>query len=1236
MQITYKKGLIILSLLLILSISLSAVSASDTDINDINNIEEVYDSEIDNEYNDDYILNKNSEVSNDLVSSSSDIKIDTPSSINVNVDNGDVECNIVIRDNESNNISFNKSDLNLILNYDEYNYENSLNITEFSLNNNKISFNIYNYITNFTSTNLTIIYKNNTEYMATANVVLNPVIFAEIKILANESSTEFQNNYFVVQLVNSVTGKAVVGKTIYYQLVNSSMGIRWGYKTDENGKCNVSLDYIYSIGSGYIPVAKGYSLLITAGDNVIAIGKNCTINITPSKKPFKEDTFNYIQNLIFNASENDKINLNLTYYSTDGYPIIINKNITIIGNNTVLDAKNKSRIFDIEGDISVIFEGITFINGFSNTGRGIIYSHCSSIIFKDCSFINNSIEIYPYEEYNWEYDEYYYTYDDIGIIDAFYENEFIVTNCSFINNSGRLMNNTENISKIISAIYVSTKNGSILINNSYFDNNSGAINLYKCDEEYWIEYDETHYYVNDFYDYAKDFINETLGKILIKNCSFTSNNNAIYADSDNGMGFVEIKDCSFNEPKNSVVKYDNLIYSSIIIIDNCSVLNHKINASYNEGYGYLGGVIFAHRYAKVKNSLFINNSVNQGFGALFVYSDDGICEVENSVFINNIAMKGGAIAGYGDCYINNSLFENNTAIGYEGYSYIDGEKYFVNISGEGGAIFVRSVFVDNSTFINNNAFNGGAICLCINSYDEYEYKEDYEGYPEDYYEDGYEYECINIFASCDISGKITNSIFDCNKISGMGKDIYIDIIYENWISYDEMPTEFLYNNNLIVDNNFWGSNYGSQNEFKDSNLIVIGYTKDITFVEEYWNSEIEDYDYNYNEFKEVDYTNLAPDQWIILTINYLPITSSTFDLNLNFDTLNDGSKFNGILPNYSVNIFSDRGSFNSSTVLISKGLGFVKYYGVPGENQLVVCNFEGDTITSENIEISLKPTFTIIDNINACLYDTVSFVAKVASEKVINEGKVIFYVDGVKVGSSSVINGVATYSYTLNKIGNFLVKAYYCDALSYGNSEFVSNLIVKKALIVINPTILNTTYDSGKYFQVKAVNSKGKAVNGLKLTLKVYTGSSYKTVTITTNASGIAKYSASKLSIGNHKVIVSLSNTYYTASSKTSYIKVSKAPTLVTAKKVTYRKGAKKYFKVTVKNKATGKIVKSLAIKIKVYTGKKYKTYTVKTNTKGIAQLSTRYLKKGTHKVVISSGNSKYTVSKSGKLIVIK
>ena len=61
-------------------------------------------------------------------------------------------------------------------------------------------------------------------------------------------------------------------------------------------------------------------------------------------------------------------------------------------------------------------------------------------------------------------------------------------------------------------------------------------------------------------------------------------------------------------------------------------------------------------------------------------------------------------------------------------------------------------------------------------------------------------------------------------------------------------------------------------------------------------------------------------------------------------------------------------------------------------------------------------------------------------------------------------------------------------------------------------------------------------------------------------------------------------------------------------------------------NPGINNAIENLAGKM-VSSGKKYKTYNLKTNSKGIAKLNTKSLKKGNHKVIISSGNSNYKVS---------
>ena len=93
---------------------------------------------------------------------------------------------------------------------------------------------------------------------------------------------------------------------------------------------------------------------------------------------------------------------------------------------------------------------------------------------------------------------------------------------------------------------------------------------------------------------------------------------------------------------------------------------------------------------------------------------------------------------------------------------------------------------------------------------------------------------------------------------------------------------------------------------------------------------------------------------------------------------------------------------------------------------------------------------------------------------------------------------------------------------------------------------------------------------------------------------------------------------------KYSSIKISKAKLKISAPKITgYYKESKRY-KIAVKNRESKKPMKSIKVMIKVFTGKKYKKYSLKTDKKGIVSFNMKSLPKGKHKVVINiKSNSK-------------
>ena len=128
-----------------------------------------------------------------------------------------------------------------------------------------------------------------------------------------------------------------------------------------------------------------------------------------------------------------------------------------------------------------------------------------------------------------------------------------------------------------------------------------------------------------------------------------------------------------------------------------------------------------------------------------------------------------------------------------------------------------------------------------------------------------------------------------------------------------------------------------------------------------------------------------------------------------------------------------------------------------------------------------------------------------------------------------------------------------------------------------------------------------------------------------------------KLKIGKHNITIKASH-YSHSELKITIIKDSNpkstVKTTIKAPTITAYYKSNKYFKVTVKK--NGKAFKNLKLNVKVYTGSKYKNYIIKTNKNGVAILSTKKFKIGSHKVKITSKNSKYKVSKTSKIVIKK
>lgn len=135
---------------------------------------------------------------------------------------------------------------------------------------------------------------------------------------------------------------------------------------------------------------------------------------------------------------------------------------------------------------------------------------------------------------------------------------------------------------------------------------------------------------------------------------------------------------------------------------------------------------------------------------------------------------------------------------------------------------------------------------------------------------------------------------------------------------------------------------------------------------------------------------------------------------------------------------------------------------------------------------------------------------------------------------------------------------------------------------------------------------------------------------LTTNSKGIASFDITRYNVGSYKLIVSVEDSSLSQLSvgEIGDVEIYEMSPKVKAPKVSFKYKKSKYFKVTIKHKKTKKPIKGLKIKLKVYTGKKYKVYKIKTNKKGVAKINTKKLKHGKHKVIITSLNKNYVINK--------
>lgn len=220
-------------------------------------------------------------------------------------------------------------------------------------------------------------------------------------------------------------------------------------------------------------------------------------------------------------------------------------------------------------------------------------------------------------------------------------------------------------------------------------------------------------------------------------------------------------------------------------------------------------------------------------------------------------------------------------------------------------------------------------------------------------------------------------------------------------------------------------------------------------------------------------------------------------------------------------------------------------------------------------------------------------------------------------------------------VGEYVLRVTTIPDENHYSTERDINITVNPAIAVISASSTTTVQlKKATFWEITVINSKThKPINNMEITLNVYTGKKLNKIRVKTNSKGIASFKTSSLAKGIHKIIVSGNHPGYKFNTITSYIKVIKPVALKfrVHKRVNNKKGSLITFQVL--NKKTKKGVNGVKVKLKIFTGKKFKTISAKSKKlgkyKGMVGIFTNEYSVGKHAVKIEPVNIKY--SGSGK-----
>ena len=897
-----------------------------------------------------------------------------------------------------------------------------------------------------------------------------------------------------------------------------------------------------------------------------------------------------------------KLKENTNYYPLDpqnsSYQILIKNNVTIIGSDGsyIGDSSPDARFINYapmltedDSGVGVHLENMTFkwiATEFGNEGVFLTMAGDTYNSLKNCYFYNIT------------------TTTGHSSIVYIKRGDAVLDNCTFINCSNSfgcvsIYDPRDDPSGVCTSARMT-------MDNSYFEGNFASV--------------------------EPGCINNC-GVLIVTNTTFHNNSAYWWAGAihTHGGANTTIYDCNFTN--NTAGWNGGALYTySWLQIFNSTFKGNKCLT--NNGGGAIGACWYTHSpFIHIEETLFEDNenacweiggesTSGTGRGGAISIMDDGLLEVYNSTFIKNSASDGTAICALEidysgkhsplDIRIIGNKFINHTRVGdvldictKENSTCIIQDNYYLNNSIEFSKLNLAYTEIDGTYHFN----------IDVNlSHPQYYDTDILDKCTYDIYLNGTYYKTINDI-NFTISGIPKTNVYVHPSISSINSNkVYLrvnstvsinvsDIVYgENQtVKFTVNPSDATGNLTVSVNNETY--NVPLSNPILDLGILSGG-KYDVIVI---YNGDFEHFSSTNNASFTVNRKVLEND--VIVngsTVSVeLPVNAKgTLTINIGDETFTK-DLING---SASIKIFSlSHGTYHGTATYS----GDENYDTFKKSITLTLDDFEyGVTVKGSNVSIKLpadaKGTFTLM-------------IDGKTITKILSNGCTTIKMSGLSPGT---YHGTATYS------GDENYDSFSKDITIIINGPSPAPVKVSTKLTAPKVT---ATYNVAKNIVITLNDKNGNALANKKVTIKV--GSISKT--LKTNKKGQVSLNVATLVPKTYTATVKFAgDSSYTASSVSPKVVVKKATVKLASKAKTFKVKAKvKKVTATLKNNK-GKVMKNTKLTLKV--GKK--TYTAKTNKKGVATFKVKLTKATKVIATVKFAGNKYfkAISKKVKITVKK